>query len=61
MLTRGYCLNVELKISLFSLLIQTYFRTYCCNGKKNFDSPETVTLEENWTGTKMAYTKNCLK
>lgn len=49
--------------SHFSVLfIQIHLWTYCCNGKKkNFDSPETGTLEEDWTGTKMAYTKNYLK
>ena len=58
---------MELLPSYLNLTFQSYLFKYICElivvmeKKKNFDSPETGTLEEDWTGTKMAYTKNYLK
>ena len=69
MLTRKLLFECGTAAVLLESHFSVYLFKYICElivvmGKKkkqNFDSPETGTWEEDWTGTKMAYTKNYLK
>ena len=68
MLTRKLLFGCGTAAVLLESHFSVYLFKYVCEltvvmekKKKNFDSPETGTLEEDWTGTKMTYTKNYLK